>query len=66
MKHSTDPRSSHTLSRTENRAAAAHIAQAKLLVTRQANETLDPLQVRSLLDLASVLQFLIEQLEATR
>jgi hypothetical protein len=64
--HSTDARSSHTLSRTENRAASAHIAQAKLLIRRAAGETRDPLQVRTLRDLAGVLQFLIEQLEATR
>jgi hypothetical protein len=66
MKHSTDPRPSHTLSRIENRAAAVHLAQARLILLREANETLDPLQVRSLRDLAGVLQFLIEQLEATR
>jgi hypothetical protein len=61
-KHSTSP----TLSRTEKRAASAHVAQAKLLIRRAAGETLDPRQVRSLRDLAGVLQFLIEQLEATR
>jgi len=66
MKHSTDPRPSHTLSRTENRAAAVHLAQARLILLRETNETLDPLQVRSLRDLAGVLQFLIEQLEATQ
>ena len=55
--------------RTEIRSAAAHIAQAKLLVRRAAGATLDPLQVRTLRDLAGVLQFIIteiEELEATR
>jgi hypothetical protein len=54
---------------TEIRAAAAHIAQAKLLVRRAAGETLDPLQVQTLRDLAGVLQYVItaiEELEATR
>jgi hypothetical protein len=54
---------------TEIRAAAVHIAQAKLLVRRAAGATLDPLQVQTLRDLASVLQFIvvsIEELEATR
>jgi hypothetical protein len=61
--HSTDPRSSHTLSCTETRAA---VAQAKLFVLREANETLDPLQIRFLRDLALVLQYVLEELEATR
>ena len=43
----------------EIRTAAAHIAQAKLLVLRAAGETLDPLEVRTLSDLAGVLQFII-------
>ena len=50
-----------------SRSAAAHCAEAKLLLLRRAaGETCDPLQARSLRDLAGVLQFLIEQLEATR
>jgi hypothetical protein len=56
----------HTI---EIRTAAAYIAQAKLLVRRAASETLDPLQVRTLRDLAGVLQYVItaiEELEAKR
>jgi hypothetical protein len=49
----------------EIRAAAAHIAQAKLLVRRAAGEILDPLQVQTLLDLAGVLQYVIAELKAT-
>jgi hypothetical protein len=51
------------------RSASAHIAQAKLLIRRAAGETRDPLEVRTLRDLAGVLQYVIvaiEQLEATR
>jgi hypothetical protein len=48
------------------RSASAHIAQAKLLVRRAAGETRDSHQVRTLRDLAGILQFLIEQLKATR
>jgi hypothetical protein len=54
---------------TEIRVAAAHIAQAKLLVRRAAGETLDPLQVQTLHDLAGVLQYVItaiDELGATR
>lgn len=67
---STEPaRSTPTSSRSEISAAAAHAAQAKLLLRRAASDIVDPLQVPALLDLVSVLQYLvvsIEQLEATR
>jgi hypothetical protein len=55
--------------RTKIRSAAAHIAQAKLLLRRVAGETLEPLEVRTLSDLTGVLQYVItaiEELEAKR
>jgi len=51
------------------RSAAAHIAQARLLLLRVATEIPDPLELRDLRDLAGVLQYVvaaIEELEAAR
>ena len=46
--------------------ATVHCAEAKLLLRRAAAETRDPIEIRSLRDLANVLQYVIEQLEETR
>ena len=67
MKPNAPPSIPSTPTRTnEIRSAAAHYAEAKLFLRRAAGEACDPLQVRSLRDLAGVLQYVIEQLEATR
>jgi hypothetical protein len=69
MKHITNASQSTSSIPTrtnEIRSASAHIAQAELLILREANEARDPLQVQILRNLAGVLQCLIEQLEATR
>ncbi len=46
--------------------ATVHCAEAKLLLRRAAAETRDPIEIQSLREIANVLQFVIEQLEATR
>jgi hypothetical protein len=46
------------------RAAAAHAGMAKLLLRRAAADTLDPDQVRTLHDLAGILQHVIVEIDA--
>jgi hypothetical protein len=45
------------------RSASKHIAQAKLLIRRAADEDRDPLEIRTLRDLAGVLQYVIVAIE---
>jgi hypothetical protein len=51
------------------RSVSKHCAQARLLLRRATGETRDPIEIRSLRDLAGVLQYVIvaiEQLEDPR
>ena len=55
-----------SISRTAIGSASVHAAQSRLLLRRAAAESLDPLHVRTLHDLAGVLQHVITAIEEFR
>jgi hypothetical protein len=67
--HSTDARSTSVPSRAEIHSAEVYIAQARLVLLREAIETRNPDLERELRDMAGILAHVIselEQVEATR